>query len=436
MRIFFAENNGRCAAFFCDTLGIYTVTPEEKSILEGVKQDCFNFSVYSRCERIIQDESLHLEQMEQKDCDHNPFYTLILNVANTCNMRCSYCFANHGEYASRNGIMRIQTALQAVDACYSKHGFIGEIKFFGGEPLIAVRVIQAVCEYVISKYNAGYIQRLPEFRVISNGTIMDDDVCSLIVKYNLQYIVSMDGASALHDSCRQMRDGNGSYDRIMKNLAYLKAKTGRIPSGIEITWNGIHERHNTKVIDVIRFLEGTTGVDASRINLSCVMTKAGSEESLINWDYAMEGYLDEIFEEKRQTGRDYADTKFRGLIRMLRNRMRSGNQICEAGSGCISVSAYGNIYPCLMFTDNADMLMGTVSRGLYEYADHFLKELKKTKRLLTKPCRECWANRVCRQCMGINRFQTGKLNIPLKEQCIINRKRIEKAILAISEGLY
>ena len=436
MRIFFAENKGRSAAFFCDTLGIYPITSEEKSILEELKQNCCHSSTHNKWERIIQDEMCHLEQMEQKDCDHNPFYTLILNVANTCNMRCSYCFANHGEYASRNGIMCIQTALQAVDACYRKYGFIGEIKFFGGEPLMAIRVVHAVCEYVTSKYKAGDIQRLPEFRMISNGTIMNDDVCTLIASYNLQYIVSMDGTSELHDSCRKMRDGNGSYDRIIKNLAYLKAKTGRIPSGIEITWNGTHEKYKAKVIDVVRFLEDKTGVDASCINLSCVMVKAGNEDSLINLEYAMEGYLDEIFEEKRLTGHDYADKKFRGLIRMLRNRMRSGNQICEAGAGCLSVSAHGNIYPCLMFTDDTNLLMGTVSRGLYQYADSFLRELTETKRLLTKPCIECWANRICRQCMGINRFQTGKLNIPLEEQCIINRKRIEKAILAISEGLY
>lgn len=438
MRIYFAEDSKRTAAFFCDTLGIYPIAPEEKDILMALNghREILPSSARDRWAEVLRDEEQHLAQMVQKDCDHTPFYTLILNVANTCNMRCSYCFANHGEYASPKGVMAVSTALQAVDACYERYGFIGEIKFFGGEPMMAAHVVREVCAHVVRLHEEGRIKRLPEFRMISNGTIMNDDVCHLIVSFDMQYVVSMDGTAELHDAYRRMGNGEGSYDRIMENLAFLKQRTGRTPSGIEITWNGCHESREASVVDVIRSLSEGTGVDASRINLSCVMAEPGSAAALASQEYATAGYLNEILEEKRRTGRDYADKKFRGLVRMLRGRMRSGNSICEAGTGCLSVSAQGNVYPCLMLNDDAAFLMGTVTGGLCECAEPFLKEAASAKRLSKAPCRDCWANRICRQCMGINRFQTGRIDVPLMKQCAVNRKRIEKAILAIAEGVY
>lgn len=438
MRICFPEDGGRAAAFFCDTLGIYPITPEEKGVLKALNGNEASPPSPTRDKwaAVLDDEARRLAQMAQKDCDQTPFYTLILNVANTCNMNCSYCFANHGEYASPKGIMSIPTAIGAIDACCQRYGFIGEIKFFGGEPLMASDVVRAVCQYVTKQYREGRIRRLPEFRMISNGTIMNDDICELIGAFDLQYVVSMDGPMELHDASRQMRDGSGSYTRIMENIARLRQRTGKAPSGIEITWNGNHERQGARVVDVIRTLEENTGVDAAHINLSCVMAEQDSASALASSEYATAGYLDEIFDEKRRTGHDYADKKFRSLVRMLRGRMRSGNQICEAGLGCFSVSAQGNVYPCLMFTDEEEFRLGTVSGDLYECADAFMDGPATVKRLSKVPCCECWANRICRQCMGINRFQTGRADVPLEKQCHINKKRIEKAILAIVEGLY
>jgi uncharacterized protein len=45
---------------------------------------------------------------------------LFLNVANTCNAMCSYCFAHQGDYGKERAIMSSKTACDAVDFFLNK----------------------------------------------------------------------------------------------------------------------------------------------------------------------------------------------------------------------------------------------------------------------------------------------------------------------------
>lgn len=437
-RLHFLENEIVKAVFFCDTLGIYALNASEMELLRQMNhgQDVPNTEETSKLLAILQKEQETLQNMQSKNCDVNPFYTLILNVSNSCNMECAYCFANHGTYHSENGVMRPETAICAIDKVYAQCGFIGEIKFFGGEPMLALPVMEAVCSHVTELKATGKIQAVPEFRVISNGTVMTEQIAEWIQKYHVQYVISMDGFPELHDSARKMKNGDGSYAKIIENIAFFNQKTGSSPSGIEITYHAEHETRNTELLSVIKHLEQVTGVDASRINLSPVMLKTENPFSIQNMNYVLVDYLDEIMDEIRNTGKNHADKKFRGLVSILRRRMRSGNQICEAGTGCIAVSAHGTIYPCLMFIDENEFAMGEIQDNLAECMNKFQEKLPALTRLKRQPCMNCPVNRVCRQCMGVNRFQTGKIETPDIHQCGFIRKRIDKAILGIAEELF
>ena len=142
MRMWFVENDAVGAVFFCNTLGIYAVTPEEKKhLISWSKEIAFSDE---RVDSIIRIEQQKAEIQKQKSCNTYPFYSLTLNISNTCNMKCAYCFANYGNYHSQDKIMSIETACRAVDRCISYYGNIGEIKFFGGEPMLAKDSVEAV----------------------------------------------------------------------------------------------------------------------------------------------------------------------------------------------------------------------------------------------------------------------------------------------------
>lgn len=81
-----------------------------------------------------------------------PVHAIALNVAQSCNMKCVYCFGNGGEYGEE-GFMEEETALRTVDWLIdnSKDSKQISITFFGGEPLMNFPLIQRVVEYAKKK---------------------------------------------------------------------------------------------------------------------------------------------------------------------------------------------------------------------------------------------------------------------------------------------
>ena len=82
MRVHFIKGKDGDIAYFCDTLEIKKVSPDEKALLE------------SQMSKDVEYPEFEVEEEKY-------FSTLILHISNTCNMRCGYCFANHGTYGSK-----------------------------------------------------------------------------------------------------------------------------------------------------------------------------------------------------------------------------------------------------------------------------------------------------------------------------------------------
>src|ERR1035441_3901732 len=71
---------------------------------------------------------------------------LTLNVSNACNLACVYCYANGGDYGRQEKTrMERGLALKSIDTMYRNFAAIDSIMFFGGEPTLAMDIIEAVC---------------------------------------------------------------------------------------------------------------------------------------------------------------------------------------------------------------------------------------------------------------------------------------------------
>ena len=72
---------------------------------------------------------------------------LCLLVAQDCNLRCSYCFADTGEYHGARALMDAETAKAAIDFLIGHSGGRRnlEVDFFGGEPLMNFDVVKQTC---------------------------------------------------------------------------------------------------------------------------------------------------------------------------------------------------------------------------------------------------------------------------------------------------
>src|SRR6266566_5370594 len=94
---------------------------------------------------------------------------LTINIANACNLWCSYCYADHGQYHAPSSLMQPDTAVAIVTKCLGLYDNIRLIQFFGGEPLLNIEAIEAVCQYLNSRGDA-----IPRFVATTNGTLLND----------------------------------------------------------------------------------------------------------------------------------------------------------------------------------------------------------------------------------------------------------------------
>ena len=76
--------------------------------------------------------------------------SLCLMIAQDCNLRCKYCFADAGEYHSRNrALMPAEIGKKALDWLVKKSGnrYNLEVDFFGGEPLLNFPAVREIVAY-------------------------------------------------------------------------------------------------------------------------------------------------------------------------------------------------------------------------------------------------------------------------------------------------
>jgi len=156
---------------------------------------------------------------------------LVMNVTESCNLRCKYCVYASGTYSYHRGLterrMTPDVAKEAID-WYVKSSApqmtrnpakrLG-LSLYGGEPLLNVELIKVVLEYCDDKYPGVFIAVLT-----TNGTLLTPDNAALLSKHDVAVGVSLDGPEEEHDRLRVDESGRGSFKKIISNLAYIKAE--------------------------------------------------------------------------------------------------------------------------------------------------------------------------------------------------------------------
>lgn len=155
-------------------------------------------------------------------------YTLSLEIINKCNLNCTYCYL--GE--KKNTYMSVESAKKAVDIAVheaqKQYDKTLIVYFIGGEPLMAFETMKSIVDYAngIGEKNGLKVK----FSTTINGTLITRENVELFIKNDFEIKVSIDGPQFVHDLNRHDYVGNGSYNRIMERLPYLREyeeKTGK-----------------------------------------------------------------------------------------------------------------------------------------------------------------------------------------------------------------
>ena len=170
------------------------------------------------------------------------FQEMILEVTQTCNMRCKYCIYSEMYELSRNSSskkMKWDIAKAAIDLYfnYLKEGESynpkrrATIGFYGGEPLLNFPLIKKCVEYT-----KAYNHFNSFFTITTNGTVFTDKIIDFLIENNINIIVSIDGSKEEHDRKRVLADGCGSFDIVMKNVKKIMDRNYQVLAIMVYDW--------------------------------------------------------------------------------------------------------------------------------------------------------------------------------------------------------
>lgn len=161
-----------------------------------------------------------------------------LTIAPTlgCNFNCPYCFESE---SSRANFSKMSLEVQQQILTYAQQ-FIQDhdskfltITWFGGEPLIAIEVIKRLskeflimCENMGIQYNAS---------IITNGFKLTPENVETLLEAKVNNVqITIDGPEHIHDERRILKNGKGSYQKIVSNMVYAIEKGLKIDVRVNV----------------------------------------------------------------------------------------------------------------------------------------------------------------------------------------------------------
>ena len=349
--------------------------------------------------------------------------SLCLMVAQDCNLRCKYCFGDGGSYGNKRSVMSEEVGKRAVDFIieHSQNRRHCEIDFFGGEPLINLKTVKAVTEYVRQRETeTGKIFKLT---LTTNGMLLNDEAIQWLNDNDISLVLSLDGRKEIHDAMRPDSTGHGSYDKALKNFQKLtKSRNGE-----NYYLRGTYTKNNLDfTADVLDLND--KGFDI--LSVEPVVLKDSplgfTEADLprINEEYDR---LTEAYIKRQREGKGFFFFHFNMDLSngpCVAKRL-SG---CGAGHEYFAVDVNGDLYPCHQFVGRDKYKLGNVFTGVNDPQN--LSEYFRQSHVLNKPkCRECWARFFCSGgCHANADLFNDDIRKPYEIGCEIQKKRLECAI--------
>lgn len=337
-------------------------------------------------------ERLHLATTPRIDDDPLPapaMHALSLAVAQKCNLGCTYCYAQQGEFGGSAKNMALGTALQAIELLVNNAsaGARLNLAFLGGEPLINRTVLRAATLHASDRAQARGVSI--SFSITTNGTLLTEEDAEFFEAHGFAVTVSLDGPRETHDALRPYKSGSGSFDTIMRRVAPLLARQQRMQVSARVTVTPFQ-------LDLLRTLNEFVDAGFSSVGFSPMLSSPTGIGEMQSRD--LESMLAQMidcgreFERRTTAGQRYP---FANMVNAMREIERGTHRPypCGAGAGYMGVSAEGALSACHRFVGDEAGAMGTLDDGVDANAQSAWLDERHVHR--QEPCRACWARYLC-----------------------------------------
>lgn len=388
-----------------------------------------------------------------------------LEVTEECTLRCKYCFYTNKDENKRKHSslkMREETALKAIDLYFSRYTsaidriskakrsevskrLFPNLCWWGGEPFLNFDLIKKSKDYIESlDWSLYEVEKNNiSFAVVTNFTILNEEIINFIVTNNIYVQISLDGNKTENDKNRVYSNGRGSFEQVFNNInilinlhpeyakKYVSIQTvnadntseenifnffsetfniNTINSKISV-WNPSLERKNNEFVSSKIPLDNERFDDSIkefRILLSKLeqknkeMLKKKMLENRTIYHQLQELYLlGEHIELDNPKGENTFSNKFS----------------CPLGTDTLFVSANGNLHFCCKADQSfpiGNIQTGIEINKLEEIYNSYFEKIN-------NQCKNCWAIIFCKICPALVCYDKSFVLPSNKECCVIRR---------------
>lgn len=164
---------------------------------------------------MLPETALSSVQNEALAALNNRFFHLILLPTEKCNFHCTYCYEEF-----KIGKMNRSTINGVKALLDSKLKLIRHlhVEWFGGEPLLALPIVQEISEHIIG-LTSVHQDVVYHGSMTTNGYLLRPETFERLVALGItSYQISLDGDEEGHNSTRLMLNGGNSFQVIWQNL--------------------------------------------------------------------------------------------------------------------------------------------------------------------------------------------------------------------------
>lgn len=163
--------------------------------------------------------------LQKKVCNPSDYVLLTVLPNNVCNFSCSYCYSAQARNGARLSFEKLKVA---IDYFFDSKSMDDKrpltISFMGGgEPMLSWKCVRQAVTY--SRNKADMLGRDLRLRIITNGSILDDEIIDFIVEKKVDMSVSFEIIKEIQNIQRK------NYELVSANIKRM------IEAGIDVQIN-------------------------------------------------------------------------------------------------------------------------------------------------------------------------------------------------------
>ncbi len=335
------------------------------------------------------------EEHETRYVDETPYLpgglrALSLNVAQGCNMSCSYCYADEGRFGAHARLMSVDMAKLAAESFLNQvpQGQDAVLGYMGGEPFLNARVLHETTHFAAELALRRNISL--RFSVTTNGTLLRDEDVALLGEFPFSVAVSLDGGRATNDAQRRLRNGHSAHARILEGINRLTSASRR-PRHVSLRAT-VTPRSGA----LPEMLEDMLALGVDEAGFAPVLVSPNPKDAFDakDFEHFLTGmiYCGERAAEALLNRRRYPFSNFETALGEI-HRGSHRPYPCGAAAGYASVSAEGGLFGCHRAIDDPKFAIGSIQDGADLEAQRVFLEQRHV--LQQKPCKTCWARFLC-----------------------------------------